>query len=139
GFALELLRRIGEVLGVFVALAILAAGAWQIARGRTDRRRSHKELSRFLWGTLGGGLLILAAYVAWVVSATPRDVPVPDFVDQSVSSWTFIGGRVKNRMDYHAMFLYNIDSGRFLRIPKMQSWWPAVFSNDGKVAVWVVP
>jgi len=32
-----------------------------------------------------------------------------------------------------------MDTGRFLRMPKMQSWWPAVFSNDGKVAVWVVP
>ena len=139
GFAVGLLRRLGEIAAVFMSLAVLAAGAWQIARGRTDRRRSHKELSRFLWGTLGCGVLIASGYVAWVVSATPGDIAVPDLAYQSAGPWTFVGGLAKNRMDYHATFLYNIDTGRFLRIPKMPSWWPAGFSRDGKVAVWLVP
>ena len=139
GYAFELLKRLGEIAGIFMCLTMIAAGAWQIARGRTDRRRSHKELSRFLWATLGCGVLIVAAYVAWVVSATPRDVPKPDYANQSSGSWAFFGGRARNRMDYRAMFLYDLDGGRYLRLPKMQPWWPAAFSNDGKVAVWVIP
>jgi ABC-type transport system involved in multi-copper enzyme maturation permease subunit len=139
GYAFELLRRLGEIFVAFVSLTVLAAGAWQIAQGRTDRRRSHKELSRFLWTSIGGGLLIAAAYVTWVVSATPRDVPVPEYVNQSSGSWAFLAGRARNRVDYYAQFLYNIESGRFLRTPKMQSWWAAGVSDNGRVAVWVVP
>ena len=138
GFAIELLWRLGKIAAAFAGLTILAAGAWQIARGRTDRTRSHKELSRFLWTTFGCGLLILSAYVAWVVSATPGDIAVPDFAIQSSGPWSFIGGHTKNRMDYHAAFLYNIDSGRSLRLARTPGWW-AAFSNDGKVAVWWVP
>jgi len=119
-------------------VAIIGAGAWQVGRGRTDRKRSHMELSRFLWMSLGCGLLLVAAFVMWVVSVPIAEI-TPEFVEQADNgSWAMIEGQAKHRNDYHAAFLYNISVGRSVRIPALKPWWGTAFSADGNTAAWYV-
>jgi len=139
GFAIDLIRTLALILGLYTAVTIIAAGAWQVARGRTDRKRSHMELSRFLWMSLGCGLLVMAAFVAWVVSVSLTQVK-PDFVQQaSNGSWAMIAGKTAHRNDYRAAFLYNVADGRSVRLSSLQPWWGTTFSADGKSAAWFVP
>ncbi|HEY8182477.1 MAG TPA: hypothetical protein VII32_09565 [Thermoanaerobaculia bacterium] len=139
GFAIELIRTLALILSVYTGVAIVAAGAWQVARGRTDRKRSHIELSRFLWISLGCGLLVMTAFVLWVVSVSLTQVK-PEFVQQSNGgSWATIAGKAKHRSDYQAAFLYNIADGRSVRLASLQPWWGTTFSADEKTAAWFVP
>ena len=139
GFAIDLIRTLALILSVYTAVAIIAAGAWQVARGRTDRKRSHIELSRFLWMSLGCGLLVMAAFVGWVVSVSVKQVK-PEFVQQSSGgSWATIVGKAQHRSDYHAAFLYNVSDVRSVRLPSLQPWWGTTFAADEKTAAWFVP
>ena len=89
-------------------VAIIGGGAWQLERGRTDRRRNHLALSQFLWGTMAVALLIAAAYVAWVVSVKPSDLTGHIQATRSTSGpFAVITGTSKGRADYHAAFLLN--------------------------------
>jgi hypothetical protein len=63
-----LITRLLIVLGIVLVVAIVAGGAWQLERGRTDRKRNHVALSQFLWSTMAGALLIAWIFVGWVVS-----------------------------------------------------------------------
>jgi ABC-type transport system involved in multi-copper enzyme maturation permease subunit len=138
GFALDLIRILAIILSVYLGVAIIAAGAWQVARGRTDRKRSHMELSRFLWISFGCGLLVMAAFVAWVVSVSLTQVH-PEYVEQSGSgSWAMITGKAAHRKDYHAAFLYNVADGRSVRLTSLQPWWGTAFSADEKTVAWFV-
>ncbi len=138
GSAVQLSLHLGLILSVYAAVAIIGAGAWQVGRGRTDRKRSHMELSRFLWMSLGCGLLLVAAFVMWVVSVPIAEI-TPEFVEQADNgSWAMIEGQAKHRNDYHAAFLYNISDGRSVRIPALKPWWGTAFSADGNTAAWYV-
>src|SRR5206468_1229874 len=60
-----------SLVGIIVAgvvVALVGGGAWQLERGRTDRKRSHVALSQFVWGAIGAGLLIAGALLAWMAS-----------------------------------------------------------------------
>jgi len=139
GFAKVLTWNLGLILAAYMAVAIIAAGAWQVARGRTDRKRSHIELSRFLWISLGCGLLVMTALVGWVVSVSLTQVK-PEFAQQSSGgSWATISGKARHRSDYHAAFLYNVADGRTVRLASLQPWWGTTFSADEKTAAWFVP
>ncbi|HJT18779.1 MAG TPA: hypothetical protein VJ853_15385 [Thermoanaerobaculia bacterium] len=137
GFAHALVARILEPFTIFLALAVIAAGAWQLERGRTDRKRSHMELSRFLWMSIGCCVLLIAVFVAWVVSVRPADLRI-DRAAQSNSTWTFIDGIGKYRGDYRASFLYNIREGRSIRITELRPM-HGTFSLDSNLAFWMVP
>ncbi|HEY8133594.1 MAG TPA: ABC transporter permease subunit [Thermoanaerobaculia bacterium] len=138
GFAKVLIWNLGLILAAYMAMAIIAAGAWQVARGRTDRKRSHIELSRFLWISLGCGLLVMTALVGWVVSVSLTQVN-PEFVQQSNGgSWATISGKAQHRSDYHVAFLYNVADGRTVRLASLQPWWGTTFSADEKTAAWFV-
>lgn len=140
GFAVGLIRTVAVAFAVFAMLSTIAAGAWQLAAGRTDRKRSHRELSRFLWIAIGCGLLVVGAWVGWVVSMTPADFSTDRFfVFPDNGSWTAITGFGKHRADYHASFLYNTDDDRFIRIDDMPPWWAGMTANDQQVAFWAVP
>jgi ABC-type transport system involved in multi-copper enzyme maturation permease subunit len=139
GFAVDLTKRLALIFSIYAALAIIVAGAWQVAQGRTDRKRSHMELSRFLWMSVGCGLLVLAAFVAWVVSV-PMSQIAPDFALQSGDgSWAILGGTTKHRGDYRAAFLYNVADGRAVRVSALEPWWGSGFSGNGRIASWIVP
>lgn len=136
GFAFELMQTFAKALGLLLAVVIIGAGAWQLSRGRTDRKRSHREMSRFLWSAFGAGLLVAAVFIMWVVSAKPADL-IANYGEQaSGSSWAFMSGKAKNRGDYHASFLYDLDTNRYVRVAVVQEWWGgSSFSRDGKTAL----
>jgi hypothetical protein len=137
GFAFELIKTLAIIVSVFAGVAIIAAGAWQVARGRTDRKRSHIELSRFLWIAIGGLLLATAAYTMWVTSVPFADL-IPDAADHSPNgAWAIISGLGKNRADYRASFLYDLRNGRTYRLTAINAWNTANFSGDEQTVAWV--
>jgi ABC-type transport system involved in multi-copper enzyme maturation permease subunit len=136
GFAVELTNRFLELLSAFAVVAMVTAGAWQLARGRTDRRRSHLQFSLALWSLLGVAILIGGAFVWWVASVRPGDLIAETGLQESAGPWSYLAGGARNRGDYRAAFLYNIDNGQFLRLPADHMWVaPVLFSSDGRVAV----
>jgi hypothetical protein len=137
GYAIELTRLLGIILVSFAGIAVIAAGAWQVSRGRTDRTRSHIELSRFLWITIGSALLIVSAYVAWIVSVPMSRVTNAYFVQANSGPWAMVGGRAKNSIDYYASFLYNVSDGRAIRVSAPTPWREVRFSADGNTAAWL--
>lgn len=136
GYAIELSLRLAIIQVSFVAVAAIAAGAWQVARGRTDRTRSHVELSRFLWSTIGAALLIMSGYVIWVGSVPMSRLTNAYFMQASRGPWAVVGGRAKNSIDYYASFLYNVSDGRAIRVPSPIPWREVRFSADGNTAAW---
>lgn len=140
GFADSLVVRLAVSIAIYAGLAIIAGGAWQLARGRTDRKRSHIELSRFIWMAIGCGVFVAAAFMVWVVTV-PLSGINPDFADQaSAGPWAIIGGQAKHRGEYRATFLYDVSNGRSIRITALKPWTSgASFSNHGQTASWLVP
>jgi len=139
----SLLARAGTVAEVAVGamaigLAIVAvtAGAWQLARGRTDRRLSHIALSRYLWSGVTVILLIAAAYELWAMSVSPGDLS--DVTGIQSGGWAVISGQAKLRGDYHPTLLVSVDGRRTLRMAS-PPWWGSPFSRDGRTAAWLQP
>ncbi|MBV9069919.1 MAG: hypothetical protein JO093_08900 [Acidobacteria bacterium] len=135
GEAFNLLRSLGIALAIAVVIAIIGGGAWQLERGRTDRRRNHLALSQFLWGTMAVALLIAAAYVAWVVSVKPSDLTSHIQATRSTSGpFAVISGTAKGRTDYHAAFLLNSEDGSMTRIDPHAAWLTQ-YARNGRSAV----
>jgi hypothetical protein len=135
GEAFHLLRGLGIALGIAAVIAIVGGGAWQLERGRTDRRRNHLALSQFLWATMAVALLIAAAFVAWVVSAKPSDLTGRIQASHSASGpFAVIAGNARGRSDYRAAFLLNSEDGSTWRV---DSWapWAVRYTRDGRSAV----
>lgn len=66
-----------NVAALFLVALIVAAaggGAWQLSRGRIDARRSHRELSAFVWSVLAIASVSALVYSRWVLAATPREI-----------------------------------------------------------------
>ena len=123
---------LGVLLGI-VALAALvafiAAGAWQLADGRTDRRRSHAAFSKALWSGMAVALLLAAGFLAWILSATPRDLTRIARAEASPhGGWLFLSGVTRHRFDFTPAYLVNVDSGAWQRIPEGSN---TIFSADG--------
>jgi ABC-type transport system involved in multi-copper enzyme maturation permease subunit len=117
GDAYALISKLSIALGIAAAVGIAGGGAWQLERGRTDRRRSHVALSQFLWSTLAAALLIAAAYVAWVVSIKPADLTGHIDATRSTSGpFGVITGSAKGRADYRGAFLLNTEDGSTWRV-----------------------
>jgi hypothetical protein len=135
GWAVEIMKWMGIALAVAVAVGIIAGGAWQLERGRTDRRRNHLALSQFLWGTMAAALLIAAGYVGWVLSVKPSDISIDVRATGSTSGpFVVISGRSPGRADYHAGFLLNADDGSSVRIGNLSAW-GALYTRDGRSVV----
>ena len=131
GQATLLTGRLLAALGIAIVASVIAAGAFQLADGRTDRVRSHLALSRFLWLAVGLAVVIAGAYVWWVVSATPRDLLNVYAHEQSASGGAAIlVGQAQNRADYHAGFLIDPATGAFERLHPTD-WYSADFVAGG--------
>lgn len=135
GWAVEIMKWLGDALALAVAVGIVAGGAWQLERGRTDKRRNHLALSQFLWGTMAAALLIAAGYVGWVLSVTPGDLSIDLRATGSTSGpFAVISGRSPGRGDYHAGFLLNADDGSLVRIGNLSAW-GVRYTRDGRSVV----
>jgi hypothetical protein len=138
GAAIDLVRILGITFGAAVLLVLTVAPVWQLAKGRTDIRRSHAALSKFLWPSILGVLAIIGGYVAWVVHPKPSDLSRLVQLRQSPGAeWFLAAGSTRGRGDYHAAFLVDRKGG-WRRIA-MAPWSEMQFSRDGKVAAWFEP
>lgn len=135
GQASTVISWMGIFLSIALAVAIIGGGAWQIERGRTDRRRNHLALSQFLWGTMAAALLIVAGYVAWVVSVKPSDISI-DFRANGSTSGPFavITGKSRGRADYRAGFLLNTEDDSVTRVSSFADWFVR-YTRDGRSAL----
>jgi hypothetical protein len=131
GFAADLTTRVAFTLFGAIMLILLGCGAWQLAKGRADRRQNHIELSRFVWISLAVVLTIGAAYSAWVVHISPDDLTSAEVMQPDQGSWGFLFGRANHRLDYHALFAYDLATGDSIRLNGIKSWFSSGFSRDG--------
>ena len=135
GFAITLIKGMLTSLAIAVALAIVGGGAWQLERGRTDRRRNHLALSQFLWSTIAVALILAAAFVTWVVSAKPSDLTNRRSVLYAAGSPLLaMAGETRNRGDYKAGFLIDVSDGSTRRID-LRSSGAVYFTRDGASVV----
>ena len=118
-------------IGCGVVIALIGGGAWQLERGRTDRKRSHVALSQFVWAIVGATLLLTGAFVAWMVSASPSDLKTVFAELPRSGSWAIVDGQARHRLDYRAAFLYNFDTGAYSRLSAGRLW-RAGFTPDSK-------
>jgi hypothetical protein len=136
GMAADLALRFVIALAIALLVVLAIAPVWQLANGRSDIRRSHVALMRFLWPAVAVVLLIAGGFVAWVVKVSPEDVDVM-FVEQPRSgSQVLLMGNARNRMDYHAAFQIDRATGTYRRVSS-PLWWNGDFSDDGRVAAWL--
>lgn len=121
-----------------VLLILAVAPVWQLAKGRTDLRRSHAALSKFLWSAVAVLLLLATAFIVWVVSVTPSGLVETGGIAQAPSGGGMVVvGRGRNRGDYVSSFLINPD-GSYERLASPP--WNAVrWSRDGRVSAWIQP
>lgn len=135
GGAIVLLKWLAISLGIAAVVAIVGGGAWQLERGRTDRRRNHLALSQFLWTTMAAALLIAAGYVGWVVSIKPADLTGHIQASSATSGpLAVIAGNAKGRADYRGAFLLDAADGSMWRVDPWAAW-SARYSRDGRSVV----
>jgi hypothetical protein len=139
-----LLQYVEVTVAAVALLALAAAGAAQVRRGRTDLRRGHRILSIVLWSALLPASLVLAGYTWWFKSPSPQDlVSVEGVVPAPAGPWIALYGLAAHRGGYLPGFLVNTGSGRFVRADfALPSWIRgqsplACFSADGARAVWL--
>lgn len=134
-FALEAFSRGARVLAPLLAASVLAAGYAAVALGRTEIRSAHRALSGTLWGMTGLGVLAFAAWAAWVLAASPRNLSqISAALPASRGSWIVVQGEARGA---EPAFLFEPTTGRYLRAGA--SWrWPLI-SPDGRSAAWFEP
>ena len=128
------------IWGVVAALlvALVGAGAWQLSRGRADLRRSHTEMSRFLWAAMAVGLSMVAAYGFWVRSVEPSDL-IDQFAEvNATGDWAVVSGNARYRGDYHPIFVTNVKTGESASFP-VAGWAGSEFTRNGKAVTAVAP
>lgn len=124
-----------SVIGLCVImLATLALGPiWQIAAGRADIRRSHRELSLVIWIVAAVALLAITGYVAWLTPSSLSQLRV-EYLEQSPNGRMLVaGGTRRGGGDYNSAFLVNAASGA--AIPSSARY-DVAWSADGRVAAW---
>ncbi|HSS76959.1 MAG TPA: hypothetical protein VLV54_09455 [Thermoanaerobaculia bacterium] len=139
-----LLQYVEVAVALVALLALAAAGAAQVSRGRTDLRRGHRVLALVLWGTLLPAALALAGYTRWFESPLPADlVSLHRVVPSPAGAWLALYGQAAHRGGYRPGFLLDIGTGRFIRADfglrsSMRSSLVR-FSADGRHVVWLEP
>ena len=135
GSAAIIVSKLSLALAAAAALAIIGGGAWQLERGRTDRRRNHLALSQFLWGTMAVAVLIAAVYVAWVVSVKVSDLTGHVRATHSAGGpFAVVTGNAKGRGDYRAAFLLNSEDGTTTRVDPWAEF-GTHYTRDGRSVV----
>jgi hypothetical protein len=132
GLAVKLIDMLLWSLTIGSLVILIAAGAWQLSRGRIDLRANHRELSKFLWSATGVMVGIAGAAVLWVASATPKDLAERLSAHQVPGSdWVVLEGTARHRGDYRAAFFQNGATGEYQRINAIDTWWDGYFLRSG--------
>ncbi len=124
---------------VLVLLASLAAGAAQVALGRTDPKRGHKALSTVLWVVLAAGGVSLFAYSWSAAYLKPQDLGRVSGVEAPANGdWFIVGGPTTGDGAYfYSDFLLNASTGAWHRLP-VDLWnHRPLLSPDGRWCVWL--
>ena len=124
-------KTVASGIAAGAAVALIGGGAWQLERGRTDRKRSHRALSQFLWMVIGVTLVLAGAFVAWMTAATPSDLTSVSASMPRSGEWLILYGSARGRMDYRPLFAFNAGTGKYERIAA-DGLWRAAFTRDGK-------
>lgn len=114
--ALQMLTLVGKIASWLLFVAVLAAGAWQLSMGRTDRQQSHRALSFFLWPAVAAVLVFCGLMVWWVVTPKPSDMTQIHTAMAGNDEWAIVGGPARHRLDYRPSFLVNTHSGAYQRL-----------------------
>jgi len=138
GLATDLAEMLLRAIGVAVVIVLALAPVWQLANGRSDIRRSHAALMRFLWPSIAIVLLIAGGTVAWLIRVSPTDIVVSHVAQPRHGTSVIVTGRAQRAADYHATFVIDRATGRSTRIGT-PPWWGSQFSDDGRVHVWLQP
>lgn len=138
GSAVDLAKMVLTAIGVAVVLVLALAPVWQLANGRSDIRRSHAALMRFLWPSIAIVLLIAGGTVAWLIRVSPADIVVSHVAQPRRGTSVIVTGQAPRAVDYHATFVIDRATGRSTRIGT-PPWWGSQFSDDGRVHVWMQP
>ncbi|HEX9984317.1 MAG TPA: hypothetical protein VGF69_13705 [Thermoanaerobaculia bacterium] len=124
------------VVAFVVALTalLLVAPAWQLSRGRADRERGHRELSKFLWVGVAVLLVSAGAVVATMFSTGPEDLKV---VAARVlpGQWFVAGGHPSEENELNPHYLVNKSTGAYVRLSSRTAVVKAM-SRDGNVVAW---
>ena len=136
--AVGALKTIALGVAAAVVLVLAVAPVWQLANGRSDIRRSHAALMRFLWPGIAIVQLLAGGVVMWVVGVEPGDVEVRSVRQPSGGPLMLVAGRAPRRGDYEAAFLIDRTAGHVRRLSGWSAW-SAQLSDDGRVAVWMEP
>jgi hypothetical protein len=117
------------VLLVALVLAALA----QIELGRTDRLRAHGALSLTLWGITLPAVAAFGAVSLWAATPSPSALR-SRWVREAAPTggWVALSGTARNRFGMWTSFLFDAESGRFLRLEPNAN---TAFSPDGRWAL----
>ena len=124
-------------LTALAVVALLVAGFFAVHRGRGDLAAAHRALSLALWPPVLAGALGFLLFAGWVVGAPIDSLESPRVVTPyGRTSWVVVGGQAAHRFGYRPLFLFDIASGRSVRIGAEGLSWP-LFAADGSRAVWL--
>jgi len=126
----------GILLGV--PAVYLAAGFWQVSRGRTDLRANHRALATAtatLLLTLG---LLAQAGSLWAVRVRPSDLRKPGLAGAQ-GAWALITGTPRWRGDFPTSLLWNPGKGTSLNLGCLPDPLEALFAANGQRLVYWTP
>ena len=117
-------------------IGLLPSSLAAVIQGRLDIRIARRWASFVLWAVLGASILGLLGTWRWAVSAGPDDLSRGLLVFPSPrGSWVAVNGIARGT---RTCFLFDTDSGRYLRTGSAHSALP-VFTADGSRAAWFEP
>ncbi|HEY6140332.1 MAG TPA: hypothetical protein VI670_21465 [Thermoanaerobaculia bacterium] len=127
GHAIQAILVLGKALAWALLAAAVAAGAWQLIDGRSERRRSHRAFSTAFWALVAVALIAAAVFVGWIVSASPSDLHGRvGAIQAPQGDAAILSGDTVHRFDYRPTFL----GGRHINTV---AW--AHFARDGQRVV----
>ena len=133
---------LGWPLVAALVLGLTAAGAVQIAAGRSDRRRQRRAFVSVLWPVLLVSVTAAAGYSQWLRSPRAGDLVVAeDLAVQPAGRWIVVSGPTRGRFDVTGSFAFDLERGTSFRLDLNSRWSSgsaAAFSPDGRAAVWAV-
>ena len=138
GFAVDLTMYLGLTLLGALVVILIGSGAWQLSRGRADRRQNHIALSTFVWVSLAVVLAGAGAYSAWVTHVSPKELKDLQAWQPDHGTWSVMFGKTRHRADYHAAFAYDLASGHTIRLGGVLPWRDAWFSRDGGTLAYIL-